>query len=102
MRQARAYEQGGAKAISVVTDGPFFGGSAALLQRVKGATALPVLQKDFVLEPYQIHYARSLGADAVLLIARLLPGTLLGELVGLAREVGLATLVEVVDLAVSK
>jgi len=97
VRQARAYEQGGAKAISVVTDGPFFGGSAALLQTVKGATALPVLQKEFVLEAYQIHYARSLGADAVLLIARLLPGTLLGELVGLAREVGLATLVELVD-----
>ena len=99
VRQARAYEQGGAKAISVVTDGPFFGGSAALLQAVKSATTLPVLQKDFVLEPYQVHYARSLGADAVLLIARLLPGTLLGELVGLSGEVGLATLVEVVDLA---
>ena len=99
VRQARAYEQGGAKAISVVTDGPFFGGSPALLQTVKGATALPVLQKEFVLEAYQIHYARSLGADAVLLIARLLPGTLLGELVGLAGEVGLATLVEVVDRA---
>jgi len=98
-RQARAYERGGAKAVSVVTDGAYFGGSPELLRQVKAATALPVLQKEFVLGPYQVHAARALGADAVLLIARILPGGLLGELVALAREVGIATLVEVVDAA---
>jgi indole-3-glycerol phosphate synthase len=96
-RQARAYEQGGAKAISVVTDGPYFGGSPELLGTVRAATGLPVLQKEFVLEPYQVHYARSLAADALLLIARILPGGLLAELEALAREIGIATLVEVVD-----
>ncbi len=96
-RQAQAYERGGAKAVSVLTDGPYFGGSPELLRQVRQATGLPVLQKEFLLEPYQVHYARFLGADAVLLIARLLPGGLLGELVALAGEVGIATLVEVVD-----
>lgn len=96
-RQVRAYEAGGARAISVLTDERFFGGSPALLREIKGITRLPVLQKEFVLEPYQIHYARALGADAVLLIARILPGALLGELAALAAEVGIHTLVEVVD-----
>ncbi|MCZ6842375.1 MAG: indole-3-glycerol phosphate synthase TrpC [SAR324 cluster bacterium] len=96
-RQVRAYEQGGAKAISVLTDEPFFGGSPQLLREIKVITGLPVLQKEFVLDAYQVVYARALGADALLLIARILPGSLLGELVHLARECGLATLVEVVD-----
>lgn len=96
-RQVRAYRQGGAAAISVVTDAPFFGGSFDMLREVKKHSPLPVVQKEFVLEPYQVFHARSLGADAVLLIAAILPGGLLGELVALAREVGIATLVEVVD-----
>ncbi len=96
-RQARAYEQGGARAVSVVTDGPFFGGTPDLLRQVKAAVALPVLQKDFLLDPYQITYAAYLGADAVLLIAAILPGGKLADMTGLAREAGLATLVEVVD-----
>ncbi len=96
-RQARAYELGGASAISVLTDGPYFGGSPDLLRQVKAATKLPVMQKEFVLEAYQVHFARSLGADAVLLIARILPGGLLGELAALARETGIATLIEVVN-----
>jgi len=94
-RQVRAYGEGGARAVSVVTDGPFFGGSPELLQQVRAATALPVLQKDFVLEPYQVYAARALGADAVLLIAAILAPALLAELAALAREVGIATLVEV-------
>lgn len=98
-RQVRAYEAGGASAISVLTDGPFFGGSPDLLREVKGMSRLPVMQKEFVLEPYQIYFARALGADAVLLIARILPGALLAELAALARELGIATLVEVVDEA---
>ena len=98
-RQARDYERGGAKAVSVVTDGPFFGGSPELLQEVRRHVSLPVLQKDFVLEPWQVYFARAIGADAVLLIAACLPGGLLGELAALAREVGIHTLVEVVDEA---
>ncbi len=96
-RQARAYEQGGASAISVVTDGPYFGGSVDLLKEVKAATGLPVIQKEFLVAPYQVHYARSLGADAVLLMAAVLPGGLLGEMIALAKSIGIATLVEVIN-----
>jgi indole-3-glycerol phosphate synthase len=96
-RQVRDYERGGAKAISVVTDGKYFGGSAELLRQVRAQVGLPVLQKEFLFEPYQVHYARALGADAALLIAAILPGAALAEMVALAREGGLATLVEVVD-----
>jgi indole-3-glycerol phosphate synthase len=96
-RQACAYEQGGARAISVVTDGPFFGGSPELLQEARRQVGLPVLQKEFVIDPWQVHFARAIGADAVLLIAACLPGAQLADLAGLAREAGLHTLVEVVD-----
>lgn len=96
-RQVRDYELGGAAAISVVTDGPFFGGSTELLRQVKARVELPVLQKDFLLEPWQVHYARALGADACLLIVAVLPGALLGEMLAATREVGLHALVEVVD-----
>ncbi len=98
-RQVDDYERGGARAISVVTDGAFFGGSVELLQTVRAAVGLPVLQKDFLIDPYQVHYARAIGADAALLIAAALPGGQLGEMIALAREAGLATLVEVADEA---
>jgi indole-3-glycerol phosphate synthase len=96
-RQVRDYLQGGAKAISVVTDAKYFGGSPELVKQVKSLVNVPVLQKEFLLDPYQVHFARSLGADAALLIAAILEGGLLAEMVGLAREIGLSTLVEVVD-----
>jgi indole-3-glycerol phosphate synthase len=96
-RQARAYEVGGARAMSVVTDGPFFGGSEALLREARSHVRLPILQKEFVIDPWQVYNARAIGADAVLLIAACLPGARLAELAGLAREAGLHTLVEVVD-----
>ncbi len=98
-RHARDYERGGASCISVVTDGPFFGGSVELLQQVRRAQGLPLMQKDFVLEPWQVYHARAIGADALLLIAACLEGGLLGELLALARETGLHALVEVVDEA---
>jgi indole-3-glycerol phosphate synthase len=97
VRQVHDYELGGAAAISVVTDGPFFGGSTELLRRVKAATERPVMQKEFLLEPWQVFYARSLGADACLLIAAILPGTLLPELLAAAGEAAIHTLVEVTD-----
>jgi len=96
-RQVRDYEIGGAAAVSVVPDGPFFGGSTALLREAKAACELPVLQKEFLLEPWQVFYARALGADACLLIARLLPAGLLGEMLAAAQEARIHTLVEVVD-----
>lgn len=92
---ARSYDANGASAISVLTDGSFFGGSAADLQLARANSELPVLQKDFIVDEYQLYEARSMGADAVLLIVRVLDGGLLGELLGLAGELELDVLVEV-------
>ncbi len=94
---ARAYEAGGAAAISVVTEPQFFAGQAGWVPVVRRAVALPVLQKDFLLEPRQLFEAAILGADAVLLIARVLPGALLGEMLAAAGELGLEALVEAYD-----
>ena len=94
---ARAYEAGGAAAISVVTESEFFAGQAEWVAEVRGQVALPVLQKDFLLTPRQLFEAVLLGADAVLLIARILPGPALSELLALAGELGLEAVVEVHD-----
>jgi len=94
---ALAYQQGGAAALSVLTDRDFFGGELAFLGRVRAAVELPVLRKDFVVDALQLHEARAAGADAVLLIARILPGPLLAELHAAARELGMDALVEVHD-----
>ncbi len=92
---ARRYVAGGAAALSVLTDGPFFGGSAALLQAARAAVPIPVLRKDFVLEPYQVYESRAMGADAVLLITALLHAAALRDLVTLCHDFGMAALVEV-------
>lgn len=84
-----------ASAVSVLVDGPFFGGSLELLARVRAALELPVLAKGFLLEPYQLEEAYAAGADAVLLIARLLSGRALRDLIELAHARGLDALVEV-------
>lgn len=94
---ALAYERGGAAAISVVTEPEYFAGETGWIGAVRGAVAVPVLQKDFVLERRQLFDAVLAGADAVLLIARLLPGGLLGELAHEAAELALEPLVEVHD-----
>ncbi|MGD1147531.1 MAG: indole-3-glycerol phosphate synthase TrpC [Thermoanaerobaculaceae bacterium] len=94
---ARAYQAGGAAAISVVTEPDFFAGQPGWVPAVRRAVALPVLQKDFLLTPRQLFEAAILGADAVLLIARILPGALLAEMVAIAEELGLETLVEAYD-----
>jgi indole-3-glycerol phosphate synthase len=94
---ATAYAEAGASAISVLTDGPFFGGSLEDLAAVAARVALPVLRKDFILDPLQIAEARAAGASAVLLIVRALAPQRLRELAGAAQEWGLATLVEVHD-----
>lgn len=92
---ARTYERGGAVAMSVLTDAPFFDGSDEDLREARAASSIPVLRKDFVVDPYQVWEARALGADAVLLIARALAGPRLAELRALATELGMTALVEV-------
>jgi indole-3-glycerol phosphate synthase len=92
---ATAYEAGGAAAISVLTDGPDFGGSLEDLVAVRAAVEVPVLRKDFVVAPVQVAEARVAGADWVLLIAALLDGTALEEAIDAARRCGAGALVEV-------
>ena len=92
---ARGYEGAGAAAISVLTDARYFRGADEHLVSVRRAVRVPVLRKDFVVDPYQVYEARALGADAVLLIVMILPPPALAELLGLAQELGMAALVEV-------
>lgn len=94
---ARAYQAGGAAAISVVTEPRFFAGQPGWVPLVRQAVALPVLRKDFIISVRQLAESVLLGADAVLLIARCLPGSLLPELVGVAAELELDVLLEVHD-----
>ena len=92
---ARAYERGGARALSVLTDAPYFQGSLAYLDAIRRVVALPLLRKDFLLDPYQVHEARAFGADAVLLICAILDDGSLRDLAALARSLELDALVEV-------
>jgi indole-3-glycerol phosphate synthase len=94
---ARRYEAAGAAALSVLTDEAFFGGRLAHLEEARAASRLPVLRKDFVLDPWQVWEARAAGADAVLLIVAALTDAELGELLSVAREAGMDALVEVHD-----
>jgi indole-3-glycerol phosphate synthase len=91
---ARAYAAGGAVAISVLTDGPHFGGSLEDLQAVSDAVSVPVLRKDFILDELQLVEARGAGASAVLLIVRALAPERLRALARSARDLALGTLVE--------
>ncbi|MFH1680050.1 MAG: indole-3-glycerol phosphate synthase TrpC [Candidatus Eisenbacteria bacterium] len=92
---AAAYEENGASAVSVVTDERFFLGSLSLLREARGAVRLPVLCKDFVIDPYQIAEASAAGADAFLLIAGSLGRSRASDLLAFGREIGLEGLVEV-------
>ena len=94
---ARAYEGHGAAAVSVLTDETFFGGSEADLAAVRESVSLPVLRKEFILDPWQVHETRAIGADALLLIAAILSEGQLREYRELAATLGLAALVEVHD-----
>ncbi|MEE8193034.1 MAG: indole-3-glycerol phosphate synthase TrpC [Gemmatimonadales bacterium] len=94
-RLAAEYERGGARAVSVLTDEVHFGGSLGDLEEVRGAVALPVLRKDFIVAPIQLYEARAAGASAVLLIVRALEDAELAELSETALELGLGRLVEV-------
>lgn len=94
LQQAQAYEDGGAAAISCLTEPLYFLGSDEFLRQVHKTVALPVLRKDFTIDEYQIYEAKALGADAVLLICSLLSGQQLQEYLCLTQELGLAALTE--------
>ena len=95
--QARAYQGGGAAAISVLTEPEHFAGSTRDLTDVREAVSLPILKKDFHVEPIQLLEAKALGASAALLIARALPPDALRSMLDEARQLGLEALVEVRD-----
>ena len=94
---ADTYASNGASCLSVLTDEAYFQGCDAYLQAAKAASGLPALRKDFTVDEYQLHEARVIGADAILLIVALMDSTQLDDYLGLADELGLSALVEVHD-----
>ena len=95
---ARIYEKSGASAISVLTDEPFFKGHLSYLDDIAQQITIPILRKDFIINPYQVAEAKAFGADAILLIARILSDSQLDELLSAAKEYELDALVECYDL----
>jgi indole-3-glycerol phosphate synthase len=94
---AASYETHGAACLSVLTDKQFFQGSPEYLQQARAACAIPVLRKDFIVDPYQVYQARSWGADCILLIVSALDHGLMADLETCARELGMGVVVEVHD-----
>lgn len=94
-RIANEFESAGASALSVLTEERYFGGGDAVLERVRHAVKIPILRKDFILDPYQIYETKALGADAFLLIAAILNKTKIRRMIALGRLLGIDCLVEV-------
>ena len=94
---AKDYEKAGASAVSVLTEPEFFKGSNDILTAIKKEISLPILRKDFTIDPYQIYEAKYIGADAILLIASLLPTKKIIEFLQITKDIGLNAIVEVHD-----
>lgn len=94
LKIAESYIKGGASAISVLTDEPFFKGSLNYLEKISEKHSIPLLRKDFIIDPYQVKEARAYGADAVLLIATICEGNQLSELLAAVKEFEMEALVE--------
>jgi indole-3-glycerol phosphate synthase len=95
IKSARTYAEGGAAAVSVLTETEYFMGSVEHLAEIREVVRLPLLRKDFIFDPYQVYESRAYGADALLLIAAILSQGQLNELVSLSHSLGLGCLVEV-------
>jgi indole-3-glycerol phosphate synthase len=96
---AKSYAANGATCLSILTDADFFQGSEKYLMQARSACSLPVLRKDFIIDPYQVYESRAINADCILLIVAALDDAMLAELLALAHQLGMDALVEVHDEA---